>query len=37
MDESPELGHVGFVVVRRDGLIPPNRLAPRPDEFLALQ
>ena len=35
--KSPELGHVGFVVVRRDGLIPPNRLAPRPDEFLALQ
>jgi uncharacterized protein len=35
--ESPELGHVGFVVVRRDGLIPPNRLAPQLDEFLALQ
>jgi predicted double-glycine peptidase len=35
--EAPELGHVGFVVVRRDGLIPPNRLAPQLDEFLALQ
>lgn len=35
--EFPELGRVGFVVERRDGLIPPNRLAPRPEEFLVLR
>ncbi len=33
----PELGRVGFVVERRDGLIPPNRLMPRPEEFLVLR
>jgi predicted double-glycine peptidase len=27
------IGKVGFVVKRRDGLIPPNRLAPRAREF----
>lgn len=31
-----EMGHVGFVVARRDGLAPPNGLAPRPEDFLAL-
>ena len=35
--EFPELGRVGFVVERRDGLIPPNLLAPRPEEFLVLR
>ena len=35
--EFPELGRVGFVVERRDGLIPPNRLAPTEDEFLVLR
>lgn len=30
------LGRVGFVVARRDGLPAPNRLAPRPEEFPAL-
>lgn len=35
--EFPELGHVGFVVERRDGLIPPNRLVPTEDEFLVLR
>ena len=35
--EFPELGRVGFVVERRDGLIPPNRLAPQPEEFLVLR
>ena len=35
--EFPELGRVGFVVERRDGLIPPNRLMPRPEEFLVLR
>jgi predicted double-glycine peptidase len=29
-----ELGRVGFVVERRDGRPPPDRLAPRPEEFL---
>jgi predicted double-glycine peptidase len=33
----PELGRVGFVVERRDGLIPPNRLTPTPAEFLVLR
>ena len=32
-----ELGHVGFVVERRDGLIPPNRLAPSPEDFLVIR
>lgn len=35
--DFPELGRVGFVVERRDGLIPPNRLAPTPDDFLVLR
>jgi predicted double-glycine peptidase len=35
--DFPELGRVGFVVARRDGLIPPNRLTPMPDEFLVLR
>ena len=32
-----EIGRVGFVVKRRDGLAPPNRLAPRPEEFPTLR
>ncbi len=35
--EFPQLGHVGFMVERRDGLIPPNRLAPTEEEFLVLR
>lgn len=35
--EFGELGKVGFIVERRDGLIPPNRLAPRPEDFLVLR
>lgn len=35
--DFPELGHVGFVVERRDGLIPPNRLVPTPEDFLVLR
>lgn len=35
--DFPELGKVGFVVERRDGLIPPNRLVPRPEDFLVLR
>ncbi len=31
-----EIGHVGFVVRRRDGLIPPNRLEPKPSDFVTL-
>jgi predicted double-glycine peptidase len=31
---SPEFGKVAFVVERRDGREPPNRLAPRPDDFI---
>lgn len=32
-----EIGHVGFVVKRKDGRVPPNRLAPRPEEFPTLR
>ena len=32
-----ELGKVGFLVTRGDGLAPPNGLAPRADEFLTLR
>ena len=31
-----DIGHVGFVVKRRDGLIPPNRLEPKPGDFVTL-
>jgi hypothetical protein len=31
-----EVGHVGFIVERRDGLIPPNRLEPKPSDFVTL-
>jgi len=34
--EFPEVGHVGFVVNRRDGLFPPNQLEPRPSDFVTL-
>ena len=34
--EFAEVGHVGFVVKRRDGLIPPNRLEPKPSDFVTL-
>jgi predicted double-glycine peptidase len=34
--EFTEIGRVGFVVVRKDGLIPPNLLAPNPSEFFTL-
>lgn len=35
--EYPEFGRVGFEVARRDGLIAPNQLAPRPDDFVMLR
>jgi predicted double-glycine peptidase len=31
-----DVGHVGFVVERTDGLIPPNRLEPEPSDFVSL-
>jgi hypothetical protein len=31
--EYADIGHVAFAVRRRDGLIPPNRLMPRAEEF----
>lgn len=34
--EFPELGRVGFRVARRDNLFPPNRLAPRLEDFVTL-
>lgn len=33
----PDIGAVGFVVARRDHQAPPNRLAPKPDDFLILR
>ena len=33
----PEFGRVGFVVAQRDGTLPPNRLAPRSDDFVFLR
>jgi predicted double-glycine peptidase len=35
--DYPEFGKVGFVVARADGTAPPNRLAPRPTDFVSLQ
>lgn len=35
--DYPELGRVGFVVERRDGQAPANRLAPRAREFMMLR
>jgi hypothetical protein len=33
----PEFGRVGFVVAQKDGTLPSNRLAPRPDDFVFLR
>jgi predicted double-glycine peptidase len=35
--EAPKVGKVGFVVARRDGSAPPNRLVPRPRDFVILR
>ncbi len=35
--DAPETGKVGFVVVRREGSTPPNRLAPRASDFVMLR
>jgi hypothetical protein len=32
--EATEVGKVGFVVARRDGRTPPDRLAPRASDFV---
>ena len=32
--EYPEFGQVGFLVKRRDGLPPPEQLAPKPSDFV---
>jgi hypothetical protein len=34
--DSPEFGKVGFVVKRRDGASPPNRLMPQISDLTAL-
>jgi uncharacterized protein len=33
----PEFGRVGFVVAEKDGTLPPNRLAPRANDFVFLR
>lgn len=35
--DYPEYGKVGFVIRRRDGVEPPNRLQPRVEDFVMLR
>jgi uncharacterized protein len=35
--EHPTLGRIGFTVQRKDGATPPNRLAPRDQDFVMLR
>jgi predicted double-glycine peptidase len=35
--EDAKLGRMAFVVARRDGRPPPNRLAPRPRDFVLVR
>lgn len=35
--EYPSLGRIGFTVQRRDGVTPPNQLAPTENDFLTLR
>lgn len=35
--EYPELGRIGFAVQRRDGMPPPNRMAPQAGDFVMLR
>ncbi len=35
--EYPSLGRIGFSVQRRDGVAPPNQLAPDPNQFVMLR
>jgi uncharacterized protein len=37
LDYGEPMGHVGFVVTRADQRKPPNRLEPKPSEFVMLQ
>jgi predicted double-glycine peptidase len=37
LDYGEPMGHVGFVVARADGRKLPNRLQPKPSEFVTLQ
>lgn len=37
LDYGEPMGHVGFVVTRADRRKPPNRLEPKPSEFVMLQ
>jgi predicted double-glycine peptidase len=37
LDYGEPMGHVGFVVVRADGRKIPNRLQPKPSDFVMLQ
>lgn len=33
----PQLGRVGFVVANGDGSLPPNRMAPEPEDFVMVR
>ncbi|WP_238985406.1 C39 family peptidase [Nitrosococcus halophilus] len=35
--EYPQFGKVGFIVTRRDGIEPPNRLTPKTSDFVMLR
>jgi predicted double-glycine peptidase len=35
--DHPTLGRIGFTIQRADGLVPPNRLAPRDRDFVMLR
>jgi uncharacterized protein len=37
LDYGDSMGHVGFVVARADGRKLPNRLQPKPSDFVMLQ
>lgn len=35
--EYPDIGRIGFLVARPDGVVPPNRLAPRESDFVMVR
>jgi predicted double-glycine peptidase len=35
--DYPQIGKVGFIVTRRDGVTPPNRLKPQASDFVMLR
>jgi uncharacterized protein len=37
LDYGEPMGHVGFVVTRADRRKPPNRMEPKPSEFVMLE